>query len=193
LNQFVKVAPAKDSDYHLEIKGEDEQVISLIRPSKEAVLRFIAPTKGAELDQEVKPSRKVVEARGLVEICKGDISKWIETYDMEELEFDFEQAWRPREVRSEGKVFRLAHPIACAIEKQEGLFISEFEPLDIIAYGESREEAIQGFSHEFMILWEAIARQQDSSLTDDAKSLKRKLHELVTEVTEYGSEENERH
>ena len=93
---------------------------------------------------------------------------------------------------SEGKnrkieiTLHLAHPIACVIEKQDGLFFTEDAHLGIIAYGDSREEVLREFSNEFAVLWDIIAEEEDSLLTEDARLLKRRLIELVRKVETHG-------
>ena len=93
---------------------------------------------------------------------------------------------------SEGKnrkiemTLHLAHPIACVIEKQENLFFSEDAYLGIIAYGDTREEVMREFSNEFATLWDIIAGEEDSLLTEDARLLKRRLTELVRKVEPHG-------
>jgi len=190
LQKVIKIAPTEDSDYRLEIGTEDEKPIRLIRPPKEAIA-LLEAFSAETIEEGPDIRRSVVEAKGLAEIFKGNITKWIETYDMEELEFDFQHAWRPRKIKAAGKVFHLVHHIACAIEKQEGLFVSEYEPFGILAYGETREEVMRAFSHEFAILWDAIAQEDDRRLTEDARTLKKKFLELVEEVKVYEPEENE--
>jgi hypothetical protein len=193
LEKVVKIAPTPDSDYRLEVKIPNEPPISLLRPTKEAIVRLEALPPRPPKEEALGPRRAVVEAKGLAEVDHGDITKWIETYYMDELEFDFEHAWRPREIRVAGMLFRLAHPIACPFQEKGGLLVSEYEPLGILAYGETREEVIRAFSHEFGVLWEAIVQQPDNQLTEDAKILKDKLHKLVIGVEPYASPKDQGH
>ena len=193
VNNVARIAPCEDSDYHLEYKTPNQPPRALVRPPKAVAARLVALPSMPPEKEEPTGRRRFVEAKGLAEICEGNITKWIETYDMVELELDFERAWRPREIKAERRLFRLTHPIACAIEKQERLFVSEYEPLGIVAYGESREEVMRAFSYEFAILWDVIVQESDIRLTEDAKALKKKLIELVKEVEPYGVEKDQRH
>ena len=119
----------------------------------------------------------------------GKIKKWEETFEVTELNFNPDHVWRPQQIRAKDKLFRLAHPIACVIERQDDLFFSENTNLGIIAYGETREDVIREFSEEFAVLWDVIAQEEDNLLTQDALSLKRKLIELVKKVEVYGDTE----
>jgi sulfur transfer complex TusBCD TusB component (DsrH family) len=93
---------------------------------------------------------------------------------------------------SEGKnreiemTLHLAHPIACVIEKQDDLLFCEDAHLGIIAYGDTRKEVMREFFNEFAVLWDIIAREEDSLLTADARLLKRRLTELVRKVEPHG-------
>jgi len=42
------------------------------------------------------------------------------------------------------------------------------------------------FSNEFAVLWDIIAGEEDSLLTEDARLLKRRLTELVRKVVPHG-------
>lgn len=193
VSNVARIAPAEDSDYRLQYRTPDQPPRALVRPPKDVAARLVALPSVHPEKEKPAARRTFVEAKGLAEVSEGNITKWIETYDMVELELDFERAWRPREINVERRLFRLTHPIACAIEKQEGLFVSEYEPLGIVACGETREEVIRAFSYEFSILWDGIAQESDSRLTEDAQALKKKLMELVREVEPYGVEKDQRH
>lgn len=101
-----------------------------------------------------------------------------------------EHVWRPRELKGKGRVFRLAHPIACVIDKQDDLFFSDDDFLGIVAWGNSREDVIHEYSEEFATLWDGIANEEDSRLTHDALHLKQKLLDLVRKVEPHGDSES---
>ena len=93
---------------------------------------------------------------------------------------------------SEGKnrkiegTLHLAHPIVCIIEKQDDLLFYEDAQLGIIAYGNTPGEVMREFSNEFAVLWDIIAEEKDSLLTEDARLLKRRLIEMVRTVETHG-------
>lgn len=184
LEKVTDMLPPKDSDYRLEVRYQKEPPVKLIRTKKESIA-LIEALPVSPPEEALVTQHKVVEAQGLAEVRNGNITKWIETYDIAELEFDFENAWTPKEIKAEGKLFKLAHPIACTFQKQEGLFVSEFKPLGIIAYGETHQEVIQAISQEFAILWQGIVQKPNSVLTEDAKILKEKLQGMVLEAKPY--------
>jgi hypothetical protein len=78
--------------------------------------------------------------------------------------------------------FTLAKPI-CILETYErGTWTRRYDPLGILAYGRSREEAIAAFCEEFACCWEEIALEEDANLTSDAQELKGKLRSTVKDA-----------
>jgi hypothetical protein len=60
-------------------------------------------------------------------------------------------------------------------------WVHRCEPLGILAYGRSREEASEVFCEEFACCWEEIACEDDN-LTADALELKNRLRSLVNDA-----------
>ena len=180
INTIRAIAPEDGSDYRLSFRFNGGPPKTLIRPSKENTIRLAAMP--ATFETIEGPMLKFVEAKGMAQMENGDIKKWVETYEVSELDLNPDHVWRPSKIMAKGKLFHLAHPIACVIEKQYDLLFSEDANLGIIAYGETREDVIREFSEEFAVLWDVIAQEEDNLLTQDALSLKRKLIKLVRKV-----------
>ena len=187
VNHLRAIAPSDGSDYRLSFRFNGGPPRMLIHPSKESLYK-LAPIP-ASYEKISEPTLKFVEAKGLAQMENGDIKKWVETYEVAELDLDPDHVWRPSKIRAKGKLFHLAHPIACVIEKQDDLLFSEDANLGIIAYGDSREEVIREFSEEFAVLWDVIVQEEDSLLTQDALALKGKLMKLVRKVEAHGDTE----
>ena len=187
INSIRAIAPEDGSDYRLSFRFNGGPPKILVRPSKENATRLAAMP--ATFETIEGPMLKFVEAKGMAQMENGDIKKWMETYEVSELDLNPDHVWRPSKIRAKGKLFHLAHPIACVIEKQDDLLFSEDANLGIIAYGDSREEVIREFSEEFAVLWDVIAQEEDNLLTQDALSLKRKLIKLVRKVEAHGDKE----
>lgn len=62
------------------------------------------------------------------------------------------------------------------------VWVYEYIPLGILAYGSTQEEARDAFATEFASAWEQVGTEDDSNLTRDATSLKRRLLSLVDRV-----------
>ncbi|MCX5854986.1 MAG: hypothetical protein NTZ24_10565 [Deltaproteobacteria bacterium] len=188
IGSIVNIAPAEGSDYQLEVSFDGEPQKPLTRPPKDTIAKLIDMP---HVPLEVKePEIKFVEAKGLAQMEQGIIKKWIEYYEIAELPLDMEHVWRTPVIKAKGKMFNLVHPIACVIEKQEDHFVIDDEGLGIFVYGGSREDVIQEFSYDFATLWDCIAQEEDSLLTQDAQTIKKKLLELVRKVESYDDAEN---
>ena len=68
------------------------------------------------------------------------------------------------------------------VYEEEGLWYHEFSPLEISAYGRTREESAEAFSEYFSSIWHFIAEREDESLGPEAVELKRKMRDLVKSV-----------
>ena len=184
INSICAIAPEDGSDYRLSFRFNGGPPKTLKRSSKENITRLTAIPATFEKIEE--PALKFVEAKGMAQLEDGNIKKWVETYEFSELDLNPDHVWRPSKIRVKGKLFHLAHPIACVIEKQDDLLFSEDANLGIIAYGDTREEVMREFSNEFNTLWDVIAEEEDSLLTEDARLLKKRLLELVRKVETHG-------
>lgn len=184
VNHLRVIAPSDGSDYRLSFRFNGGPPRMLTRPSKDNLYK-LAPIPES-YEKIAEPSLKFVEAKGMAQMENGNIKKWVETYEVAELDLDPDHVWRPQKINVQGKSFHLAHPIACVIEKQDDLLFCEDSLFGIIAYGDTREEVMREFSNEFSALWDVIAKEEDSLLTEDARLLKRRLIELVRKVETHG-------
>jgi hypothetical protein len=187
VDRIQKVAPGEDSDYALSFRLDMGPLKSLLRPSPEFVAKLedrpLSPPEARE------PDVRFVEAKGMAQVKNGNIKKWVETFEISELNVNPEHVWRSSKLKTKGRIFHLSHPVACVIEKQEDLFFSEDDFLGIVAHGDSREEVIREFSDEFAAIWDGIALEEDHKLTQDAQMLKKKLLQLVRKVEPHGDPE----
>jgi hypothetical protein len=78
--------------------------------------------------------------------------------------------------------FRLREPIRVESNFSEGIWVHEFPPLGIHAFGASRAESLKAFRMDFAACWDLLASEKDENLTGDAQDLKAKLLALVEDV-----------
>lgn len=90
--------------------------------------------------------------------------------------------WR-RVVHAERR-FRLREAIEIKVDLRDDLWVNEYEPLGILAFGPSRAESLNAFRSDFAACWDCVAQESDENLTADARTLKRKLLDLVEGVEE---------
>ncbi len=82
----------------------------------------------------------------------------------------------------ENRVFHLRKPFKLHFQFDDGLCVCGFEPLGILAHGETVQEAFDAFQAEFAACWDGIAQRDDRHLTDDAQSLKKQFLKLVATI-----------
>ena len=80
--------------------------------------------------------------------------------------------------------FLLKKSLRVRVGVEGGVWVYEYSPLEILAYGSTQEEARDAFTTEFASAWEQVGKEDDSNLTRDAKSLKKRLLSLVDRVEE---------
>lgn len=78
--------------------------------------------------------------------------------------------------------FHLNQPIQINPVFHEGVWVHEYEPLRMYAFGHLRHESLQAFKMEFAACWDQLAEEEDNNLTEDAQDLKRQLLALVRTV-----------
>lgn len=83
-----------------------------------------------------------------------------------------------------GRLFHLREWMKVSVAFKDGLWLCEYAPLGIIAFGTSRHEARDAFNMEFASCWGMIAEADDAELTEGAQKLKRDMKALVSSVEE---------
>lgn len=78
--------------------------------------------------------------------------------------------------------FHLNQPIQIYPVFHEGVWVHEYEPLRISAFGHLRHESLQAFKMEFAACWDQLAKEEDDNLTEDAQDLKKQLLAIVRNV-----------
>lgn len=78
--------------------------------------------------------------------------------------------------------FILKKSLRVRVGVEGGVWVYEYSPLGILAYGSIQEEARDAFTTEFASAWEQVGKEDDSNLTRDARSLKKRLLSLVDRV-----------
>ena len=88
------------------------------------------------------------------------------------------------EIKWGGRCFALNSPLRVSISHREDLWLAENDRLDIIAWGDTRAEAVSAFHEQFVVLWDEFAEEDDAALSRSAISLARVLKSLVDRVSE---------
>jgi len=82
-----------------------------------------------------------------------------------------------------GLRFELCRPLLCSLTTAEGRLVLTCSTLDIVAWGDTLKEALEGLKNEFAFLWTEYAEAPDEGLTTDARKLKEALRQSVRKAT----------
>jgi len=104
-------------------------------------------------------------------------------------------------VRYGHRRWSLREPIMAAVTVSESIVSCEYEPLHLLGYGKSLDEAIAAIKYDFVVAYDEIAEEDDENLSADAKDLKAALlsitgclvlsPEWTTETAPFDPEETE--
>lgn len=83
---------------------------------------------------------------------------------------------------TETRFSRLREPVQVGEYEEGDLWVHECQPLNILAYAETRKESWRVSAMQFEATWEWIAQEEDSRLDAGARSLKAKYLDLVEAV-----------
>ena len=155
---------------------------SRIKPGKENMKLYIP--KISKL-KKITPEYKTMEIYAKVEkdadiksLKKGSIK---EVLFYKAIEADT-YPYISNEISFENHKYILDEEIECRVKFEEENYIIEYDDLDIVVWGESREEAEQAFAFAFDSLYSNYAVESNENLTEKAINLKKKINSLVREV-----------
>jgi len=78
--------------------------------------------------------------------------------------------------------FVLKKSLRVRVGIEGGVWVLEYAPLGILAYGSTQEEALAAFRTDFSSSWDQVAKEADAKLTRDARALKKRLLSLVDRI-----------
>ncbi len=83
----------------------------------------------------------------------------------------------------EGRRFQLRRPIDLNVRRKGPYHFVGYRVVGIEGYGRSEQEALESFSDVFSATWDWIATTRDDQLGGEARELKKKLSDLVAQVS----------
>lgn len=83
---------------------------------------------------------------------------------------------------SEGAFLHLKKPLKVKVYRQNGSWVHEYEPLNLLGHGNTIEDSRQELLDFFLSLWRNYALEDDRNLTAGAQALKLQLLALVETV-----------
>ena len=86
------------------------------------------------------------------------------------------------EIRHRDVIFRLKETLVAPYFYTDGLFYCQYQPLSILSFGSTLEAAIRSFQEDFAMMWDAIAKAPDKTLSPEAKQVQINMKALVVKV-----------
>ena len=123
----------------------------------------------------------MVSVRGVCRVVKHDDrdDEILELLDVGEVLFLDEGDLSVTEIAAGQTTLPLSQPLSVPVDFSDNLVVFEYEPLGIIACGETREQAEQAFGVELTWLWEEYGQTPDDELSPDTRELKTHLLALL--------------
>lgn len=160
------------------LQGEPPQ----LEISQEGDRAFACPYDHEELGEQLRDMwDRTVIAMGICRVIKHEHAddEIVELRGIVEITVAPMEPLRITEVVTDASTLPLQEAIEVAPDFSDNLVSFEYQPLDILAYGQTREEAEAAFREELNWLWEAYALAQDETLDRNAQELKATLLSLV--------------
>ena len=79
-------------------------------------------------------------------------------------------------------IFVLKRPLELIIRDADGIYLIDYESLDIHASGETQDVAIQNFKEQYSYIWFEYALERDQNLLNHALDLKHRVKKLTKSV-----------
>ncbi len=177
---FTSVGTGKD--YKLNITNKEHKVIKSIKQPEKSKIDFYIP-KIAKDKQEPEYNTAQVFVRIRKNGDKPSLTKRNvkEILYYEELEHET-YPYKPDIIKFENKIFVLSDRLECEVEYEDNSYIIKNKELDIIVWGETREEVEEAFSFSFYSMYINYFLEKDDRLSEEAKELKNKLSSIIKNV-----------
>ncbi len=178
--QAKEAIPPKNTGFYLTARTTQQEIKEVSRPEAKAMRMILPEAKEEELEHP--PIEKYIDAQGVALLDESDhFLKWKEILSLEKLD-----AITTDYVDGEQLRYNFRESISLKIDQEDAITILSNEPLGIIVYGASLEEAIKALGDEFDFLWEEYAKEDDDKLHPSGKTLKDALLTIVGGTTLHG-------
>lgn len=149
----------------LNLRQPDKCFTDLYFPKKEKV------RKEKTVYRFAKIYAKIGGKDASTDLSKKDIKKVLLIEEMEHGTYPY----NPDIIKYEEKLYVLHEKLDCKVIFENQVYFMTFKPLQISAWGATREEAEAAFNFSFHALYQNFALESDDALSQEAISLKNKL------------------
>jgi len=168
---------SENKDYNVILLNNEDKPVRKLIPVQENLRSTLVPGRSRS---EVK--ERLVKAYFYIKSDTDEIStkkpKIKRMIDLEVLEHET-YPFKPDTIKFGDEVFVLNKNLVCDVEYIDDKFLITNSDLDIVVWGNTREEAETAFNFSFYSLYKNFAEENVSNLSDKAIDLKQKLQMLV--------------
>jgi hypothetical protein len=177
---FFSIGDGKE--YKVNIKNNEHKIIKTIRYPEKSKLDFYVPKIVVEKENPIYSTAQVylkIRKEGNKPKLTQRNVKEILYY--EELEHET-YPYKPEFIKFKDKIFILNKKLDCQVEFEDDNYIIKNIDLDIIVWGQTREEVEEAFCFSFYSMYVNYYQEIDDNLSSEAIELKNKLSVIIKNV-----------
>jgi hypothetical protein len=168
-------ASASERPFRLFLLDAKGKKLNLRQPDKCFTDLYFPKKEKAKKEKTVYRFAKIYAKIGgkdaSADLSKKDIKKVLLIEEMEHGTYPY----NPDIIKYEEKLYVLHEKLDCKVIFENQVYLMTFQPLQICAWGSTREEAEAAFNFSFHALYQNFAMESDDALSKEAIALKNKL------------------
>ena len=170
------------NDYILSIVNNNRETIQVITRPDNSYAELLTPKIQIGKDEsEYGIAQVYIRIKKDQEQPKLNNKSVKEILHYEELEHDT-YPFKPNIIKFGKKLFILKEKLECQVNYEDTTYVIKSDYLDILVWGDTREEAEDAFNFTFFSLYNNYGQEEDKNLSDDAQQLKRNLISVIDSV-----------
>jgi predicted RNase H-like HicB family nuclease len=95
---------------------------------------------------------------------------------------NIDMAYSPETIIINDKTYNLKFPLRCSFRKEEDYYVIKNEQLDIVATGQTPEDAETDFKEEFDYLYSRLNELNDNQLSNRMLAIKNTINQYVKSI-----------
>lgn len=169
-------------DYQINVKNKEHKIIKTIKQPEKEKLDFYVPKIVVEKVEPIYSTAQVyVKIRKEGNKPKLTQRNVKEILYYEELEHET-YPFKPEFIKFNDKIFILNKKLDCHVDFEDDNYIIKNDDLDIIVWGQSREEVEEAFCFSFYSMYLNYYQEVNDKLSVEAMELKNKLIAIIKNI-----------
>jgi hypothetical protein len=177
---FCSVGDGKE--YRLNIKDQSHKTIHTIYQPERGKFDIYVPKILTDKEPPVYSTAQVYlklkKGGDTPKLTRGNVKEILYYEELEHETYPF----KPDIINYNGKVFILNKKLDCQVEFEDKYYVIKNNELDILVWGQTREEVEEAFRFSFYSLYLSYSLEGDENLSNEAQELKRKLSNIIKSI-----------